>query len=79
MEKVTLLGEIVTVLERDAFASVPMTECISYAVEPPLLKNNPLSLIDKETAKLYVPKGSLAAYQESDWATYFGNIIEMDE
>ena len=30
-------------------------------------------------AKLYVPKGSLTAYQESDWATYFGNIIEMEE
>lgn len=78
MEKVTL-GEIVTVLEGNAFANVPMTECISYAVEPPLLKNGPLSSIDKETAKLYVPKGSLAAYQESDWATYFGNIIEMEE
>ena len=75
------IGENITIINDYAFRDAPISECKIYAVEPPVLKNGPLSSssIDKETAKLYIPKGSLAAYQESDWATYFGNIIEMEE
>jgi hypothetical protein len=32
------------------------------------------SITDKRT--LFVPKGSLKAYEESDWTQYFDEIVE---
>lgn len=79
------LGKNVTSIASSVFDMQPISEVISYASTPPSILVSEssgtfsASYIDKETAKLYVPKGSLAAYQKSDWATCFGNIIEMDE
>lgn len=79
------LGKNLTNIESCAFGRMednfsPISECISYAATPPILVSG-FSKDDEKvsTAKLYVPKGSLTAYQESDWAIYFGNIIEMEE
>ena len=78
LDKVTL-GKNVTSMGTDTFEDCPISECISYSATAPVVQNTTFTAINKETAKLYVPKGSLTAYQESDWATYFGNIIEMEE
>jgi len=42
---------------------------------PPVLDSEVFRV--KETATLYVPHGSISLYQNSDWAQYFANIIEL--
>lgn len=80
------LGKNLTSIGASVFEWEPISEVISYASTPPSIQVSEssgatftTSYIDKNTAKLYVPKGSLTAYQESDWATYFDNIIELEE
>ena len=34
--------------------------------------------VNKENATLYVPVGCKTAYEASDWANYFGTIVEMN-
>ena len=87
LTKVTI-GKSVTTIEDGNFGLnlggtyLSKVECICKPTTPPILKGNidfSTAEDDVAAAKLYVPKGSLTAYQESDWATYFGNIIEMEE
>lgn len=73
------IGKNVTAIQAKAFHNSPIVECLIYSATPSSIQNSTFSAIDAATAKLYVPKGSLTAYQESDWATFFNNIIEMDE
>lgn len=47
------------------------------AVTPPSLGTDVFSNKNAE-AKLYVPTGTLAAYEASDWGSVFDNIVEMD-
>ena len=75
LKKITI-GKNVKEIINLAFSNSPIAECICYAVIPPTIENPG---INKESVTLYVPKGSLIAYQESDWATYFGTIVEMEE
>ena len=34
--------------------------------------------VNKDNATLYVPAGCKTAYEVSDWAKYFGTIVEMN-
>lgn len=84
LEKITL-GKSVASIGKGAFIDTYISECISYAVTPPIIQ----TAMDSETfrlddmvmhtTKLYVPKGSLDVYKESDWATYFNDIIELEK
>lgn len=60
-------------------ASSTLTAMYVYATTPPELgEYSPINVA--ETAILYVPKGTKAAYDGSGWAQYFGNgerIVEM--
>lgn len=74
-----IIGKNVTSIGRASFSSSPIEICISYPTTPATIDKITFNsyYIDYDTAKLYVPKGSLTAYQASDWTTYFKNIIEM--
>ena len=78
MEKVTL-GKGLEKVEAEAFGNTEPTEVYCYAVIPPsIVSSSNFNKIDKNTAKLYVPKGTYSAYYLSDWGSIFTNIIEMD-
>lgn len=71
------IPETVTTIERQAFTDSPLQVVHSKAKQPPMLDFEVFrcaSITDKRT--LFVPKGSLKAYEESDWAQYFDVIIE---
>ena len=50
-----------------------------YNPVPPLIEYNTFhSDNDSIIKSLYVPKGSVEAYESSDWKKYFANILEID-
>ena len=66
-------------VEAEAFENTMPTEIYCYATIPPsIVSSSNFNKIDKDTAKLYVPKGTYSAYYLSDWGSIFNNIIEMD-
>ena len=78
------LGSGISYLNEGVFGNSPIARMRCYALVPPGIcrgANLALSLneyeIDYETAVLYVPSASVAAYANSDWAKYFKNIVSM--
>ena len=66
-------------IKDSAFEECHITECYIQTVTPPTLSGSFYSSkVDKESTKLYVPVGSVTAYQESDWSKYFANIMEIE-
>ena len=64
-----------------AFCDCNLENVYIYAVDPPALNPNWYSFSSNLNATLYVPAGTKALYDESDWAQYFGNgdrIVEME-
>jgi hypothetical protein len=59
-----------------AFSSVDT--CSAYPMTPPELGNNALSR-KKTISELYVPKGCVDVYKNSDWGSICTDIREMDE
>lgn len=73
------IGKEMVNIGSSAFYFCPITECYIQAATPPTLNGSFYSSeVDKEVTKLYVPIGSVTAYQESDWAEYFANIMEIE-
>ncbi len=67
----------VTKIENLAFRYCSsMEEVTCLATEPPTLGSLVFSGIS-ETAVLYVPAGTISAYTEAGWNTYFANIYEI--
>ena len=78
LERVTL-GKGLEKVEAEAFGNTKPIDVYCYATTPPsIVWSSNFNKIDKETAKLYVPKGAYSAYYLSDWGNIFTNIIEMD-
>ena len=78
LEKVTF-GKGLEKVEAEAFGYTKPIDVYCYATTPPsIVSSSNFNKIDKETAKLYVPKGTYSAYYLSDWGSIFTNIIEMD-
>lgn len=78
LEKVTF-GKGLEKIEAEAFGYTKPIDVYCYATTPPsIVSSSNFNKIDKETAKLYVPKGTYSAYYLSDWGSIFTNIIEMD-
>ena len=74
-----ILGKGLGKIEAEAFENTMPTEVYCYATTPPsIVSSSNFNKIDKDTAKLYVPKGTYSAYYLSDWGSIFNNIIEMD-
>lgn len=74
------IGRKVTEIESEAFYNVPANEVHCLSTTPPSIKTNKqFNKINKETAKLYVPKGTYQAYYLSNWGAIFTNIIETEE
>ena len=74
------IGKGVTEIESEAFYDVPANEVHCLNTVPPSIKTSKqFNKINKETAKLYVPKGTYQAYYLSNWGAIFTNIIEMEE
>lgn len=74
------IGKNVTKIESEAFYNVPGNEVHCLSTTPPSIgTSNQFNKRNKETAKLYVPKGAYQAYFLSDWGVIFTNIIEMEE
>jgi hypothetical protein len=71
----------VGIIDEHAFYDTGVVSLTSYAVEPPVfLDMEPFGYPwDPNGKTLYVPKESVSAYQASDWADYFGNIIAIPE
>ncbi len=68
------IGNGVTDIYEEAFNGCTSLKTVTTkAKTPPTLSSG---VFEKNIATLYVPKGSLSAYQESDWATYFNTIVE---
>ncbi len=87
------IGNNVTTILYSAFFDCPITSLYSYTQVPPTIDFIPPGMdpsaipsermrsfvgIVKDNATLYVPKGCKAAYEASDWANYFGTIVEMN-
>lgn len=75
------IPESVVEIEREAFTGAPLQVVHSRAKQPPKLNCEGFGVFECAGIKgkdrtLYVPKGSLKAYEESDWATYFDKIVE---
>ena len=70
------LPNSITSIDNYAFYNVPITTCSIYAETPPKIDSTAFNM-DKASATLNVPEGTATAYKESDWATYWGNIVEM--
>lgn len=71
------IPETVVEIERQAFTDSPLQVVHSRAKQPPTLDYEVFRCAGiKGVRTLYVPKGSLKAYEESDWATYFDKIVE---
>lgn len=71
------IPETVVEIEEGAFSDTPLLVVYTRAQQPPQLGYAVFACetkIDRRT--LYVPEGSLKAYEESDWAQYFDEIIE---
>ena len=74
-----ILGTAIKIVDKEAFENTMPTEVYCYATIPPsIVSSSNFNKIDKDTAKLYVPKGTYSAYYLSDWGSIFNNIIEMD-
>ena len=73
------LGKNVQEVKEAAFYYTQPAEIYCYANIPPQLAKFNFTKTDKETAKLYVPKGTYSAYYLSDWGSIFTNIKEMEE
>ncbi len=65
-----------------SFCNVALTEVHCLSKTPPTLdavwagEKGKFDYLIPENAKLYVPAGSLTAYQESEWANHFTTIVE---
>lgn len=68
-------------IDEHAFYNVGVISLTSYAVEPPVFWDTETFGYpwDPNGKTLYVPKESVSAYQASNWADYFGNIIAIPE
>jgi len=53
-----------------------LTKVYCYATTPPEIEDSFRDTPNEK--KLYIPKGCVTAYEASDWAIYFENIVEMD-
>ena len=71
------IGEGVTSIEKDAFKGCRIKMLYCYATNPPSIIDSFL-YSDINEAILYVPARCGVTYRDSDWGTYFENIIEMD-
>ena len=60
----------------------PVIDCVN-GLPDTAISNMPTEIrysfggVNKDNATLYVPAGCKAAYEASDWAKYFGTIVEM--
>ena len=61
-----------------AFSGTPCKEVHCLSTTPPSISISDFK-VNKETAKLYVPKGSYQEYFLSNWGAIFSNIIEVNE
>lgn len=88
-----IIGNKVTTIHYGAFSKCPLNAFYSYTQTPPILdfipegmntSNMPTEVrhsfggVNKNNATLYVPAGCKTAYEVSDWAKYFGTIVEMN-
>ena len=74
------IGKHVTEIQQGAFFNIRANEVHCLSITPPsIITYNQFNSINKETAKLYVPKGTYQAYYLSNWGTIFNNIIETEE
>lgn len=61
----------------------PVIDCVT-GLPDTAISNMPTEIrhsfggVNKDNATLYVPAGCKAAYEASDWAKYFGTIVEMN-
>ena len=61
----------------------PVIDCVN-GLPDTAISNMPTEVrysfggVNKDNATLYVPAGCKAAYEASDWAKYFGTIVEMN-
>lgn len=87
------IGNNVTTINYGAFLC-PIKNFYSYTQVPPAINVIPEGMninyipsdqresfikSNKDNATLYVPAGCKAVYESSDWATYFGTIVEMEK
>lgn len=74
------IGKNVCNIGRTAFYNASANKTVyCYAQTPPNLNtvNTSFNLADSSTSTLYVPRGLRQVYENSDWYTFFDNIIEM--
>jgi hypothetical protein len=71
----------VGIIDEQAFYDTGVVSLTSYAVEPPTFNDmEPFGYPwDSNGKTLYVPKESVSAYQASDWADYFANIVQIPD
>ena len=84
------IGNNVATISYEAFLNCPLETFYCYSPIPPTIDFIPSNHyipeerkfsfkgVNMEDATLYVPKGCKAAYEASDWANYFGTIVEMN-
>ena len=82
--KTITLPSTLVYIQTSTFGNVPASIVYCLATTPPDFSDSYLGYfsnfdaVNKNTAKLYVPKGSIEAYRASKWGKYFYNILEID-
>ena len=75
LTSVTIPNSVTSIGSSAFLGCTGLTEIYSKNPTPPSIVGNAFSVVTEQTCKLYVPKGSYAAY----WLQWgFDNIIEMD-
>ena len=75
------IGKNVKSIEDGAFNETPVVDIYCYALTPPVITTNKVFKMSHtiNNSKLYVPKGCKTLYEDSNWAVYFYDILEMEE
>lgn len=79
IKKITLMSPDSDFSNYEFYGCGNLETIVSQAITPPRLNSYNLSENQKASLKVYVPKGSLAAYQAADVWKEFWNIEESDE
>ncbi len=76
-----IIPKSVAIIRSSAFCSCyNLTSVTCLSITPPSLVtdwDNPFPIFEDNNATLYVPVGSLPAYNNSDWTRYFTNIERL--
>ncbi len=78
LAKITIGGGVTSIGDRAFYDCTELTTIICNATTPPYINSGTFLDTHYSNAQLFVPKGTLSAYQSADYWRNFTNITEMN-